>query len=100
MLTPSLPGVTHLRLSEDLIVRVLWRQQLASVRLPSCLLMAVLLRRPHACARRAPRESLRRTEVLDAAYPTGRPGLPEAVCPGALRGRVLAHSDPCAAATE
>src|SRR5262245_24475505 len=85
--------------SEDLIVRVLWRLQPASVRLPFCRLMAVSLGRPHACARRAPRQSLRRTEVLDAAYPTVRPSLPEAVCPGALHGGFLADSDPRAGAT-
>src|SRR6266571_4881744 len=92
--------LTHLRHSEDLIVCVLLRQQLASLRVRSCPLMAASSRRPRACARRAPRESLRRREVLDAGYPTGRPSLPEAVSPGALRGGWIAHSDPSAGATE
>src|SRR5437667_12887473 len=83
-----------------LIVRVLLRQQLASVRVRSCPLMAASSRTPRACARRAPRESLRRREVLDAGYPTGRPSLPEAVSPGALRGGWIARSDPSAEATE
>src|SRR6266704_5947427 len=91
---------THLRHSKDLIVRVLLRQQLASLRVRSCPLMAASSRRPRACARRAPRENLRRREVLDAGYPTGRPSLPEAVSAGALRGGWIAYSDPSAGATE